>query len=53
MRGRGDARKDLKDLINSVNGLIRNPTRLAQLGKICEKFGISLINPVPLTYNSG
>jgi hypothetical protein len=26
---------------------------LLQLGKICEKYGINLIYPQPLTYNSG
>jgi len=43
----------LLDLINAVNGLIRNPVRILQLGKICDKYGINLIDPQPLTYNSG
>jgi hypothetical protein len=41
------------NLINAVNGLIRNPVRILQLGKICEKYGINLIDPIPLTYNNG
>ena len=40
-------------LINGVNGLIRNPIRILQLGKICEKYGIELKDPQPLTYYSG
>jgi len=43
----------LLKLIDCVNGLIRNPTRILQLGKICESYGIKLIDPKPLTYNSG
>jgi hypothetical protein len=40
-------------LINSVNGLIRNPVRMLQLGKICDKYELELIYPEPLTYNNG
>ena len=43
----------LLNLIKAVNGLIRNPVRLLQLGKICEKYDINLIYPQPLTYSSG
>lgn len=43
----------LLNLINGVNGLIRNPTRILQLGKICEKYGIELKDPQPLTYYNG
>lgn len=43
----------LLSLINSVNGLIRNPVRILQLGKICDKYSINLIDPQPLTYNNG
>lgn len=43
----------LLNLINAVNGLIRNPVRILQLGKICEKYGINLIDPQPLTYDNG
>jgi hypothetical protein len=41
------------NLINAVNGLIRNPVRILQLAKICDKYGINLIDPQPLTFNSG
>lgn len=43
----------LLNLINAVNGLIRNPVRILQLGKICEKYGLNLIDPQPLTYDNG
>ena len=43
----------LLNLINGVNGLIRNPIRLLQLGRICEKYGIKLKDPKPLTYYNG
>ena len=41
------------DLINAVNGEIRNPVRLIQINKICEKYNIKLIQPSVLTYNNG
>jgi len=43
----------LLNLIHAVNGEIRNPTRLIQLNIICEKYGINIIEPSPLTYNNG
>ena len=43
----------LLNLIKAVNGLIRNPVRMLQLGKICEKYNIDLIHPEPLTYYNG
>lgn len=43
----------LLNLIHGVNGLIRNPIRILQLGKICEKYGIMLQDPKPLTYYDG
>jgi len=46
-------KKGLLDLINAVNGEIRNPVRLLQLNKICEKYNINLIQPSILTYNNG
>jgi len=45
--------KGLIILINDVNGLIRNPTRMLQLNKLCEKFKINLKEPQPLTYYNG
>jgi len=45
--------KGLINLINDVNGLIRNPIRMLQLNRISEKYNIKLIEPKPLTYNNG
>lgn len=45
--------KGLINLINDVNGLIRNPIRMLQLNRICVKYNIKLIVPQPLTYNNG
>ncbi len=38
-------------IINAINGLIRNPVRILQLGKICGKYNINLKYPEILTYN--
>lgn len=46
-------KKGLIDLINGVNGLIRNPARLLQMNKLCVKYGIELKEALPLTYNNG
>ena len=40
-------------LINDVNGLIRNPTRLLQMNKLCVKFNIELKYPNNLIFNNG
>jgi hypothetical protein len=53
LRYRLHDKKGLLSLISAVNGLIRNPTRLLQLGRICDKYNIQLIQPNPLTYNNG
>ena len=53
LRFRLHHKKGLLDLINAVNGEIRNPVRLLQLNKICEKYNIQLIQPSGLTYNNG
>ena len=47
------SKNNLINLINNVNGLIRNPTRLTQMNKLCIKYGITLIYPKPLTFNNG
>lgn len=39
-------------IVNAVNGLIRNPDRILELGKICKKYEINLIYPDPLTYDN-
>jgi len=46
-------KKGLISLINDINGLIRNPARLLQMNKLCEKYGINLKYPGPLTFNDG
>jgi len=46
-------RKGLIILLNAINGLIRNPTRMLQMNKLCVKYGIELIYPKPLTFNNG
>jgi hypothetical protein len=53
LRYRLHDKKGLLSLISAVNGLIRNPTRLLQLGRICDKYQIELIQPNPLIYNNG
>ena len=46
-------KKGLVHLINDINGLIINPTRLLQMKKLCNKYEIDLKYPKPLTYNNG
>lgn len=40
------------NIIKAVNGLIRNPNRLLQLGKLCEKYNIVLKYPEHLNYDN-
>ena len=40
-------------LIKDINGLIRNPTRLLQMNKLCVKFNIELKYSNNLTFNNG
>lgn len=53
LRYRVHHKKGLLDLINSVNGEIRNPIRLLEFNKICEKYSIPLIQASELTYYNG
>lgn len=46
-------KKGLVKLIEAVNGNIRNPARLLQLNKLCNKYNITLNFPKPLTFNNG
>lgn len=46
-------KEGLLKIIEAVNGQIRNPTRLAQLFKICEKYKIQLIYANNITYHNG
>jgi len=45
--------KGLINLINDVNGLIRNPIRMLQLNRVCLLYNINLLDPKPLTRNNG
>ena len=42
----------LLKLINDLNGEIRNPIRLLQFEKLCNKYSINLIFAKPLTYHN-
>lgn len=53
LRYRLHNKEGLLNLINKVNGLIRNPIRILQLGRICEIYDIELKDPKSLTYYSG
>lgn len=46
-------KKGLMNLINDINGLIRNPARLLQLNNLCVKYNIELKEPLALKYNNG
>ena len=46
-------KKGLSSLINDINGLLRNPTRLLQINKLCVKYDIEIKYPKPLTFNDG
>ena len=46
-------KKGLLSLIESVNGLIRNPTRLIQLDKICALYNMKIQYAEPLTFDHG
>jgi len=53
LRYRLHHKKGLLNLINKVNGLLQNPIRILQLGKICVIYNIELKDPKPLTYYNG
>ena len=46
-------RAGLIAIINDINGLIRNPTRLLQMNKLCVKFDIELKYSDNITFNNG
>jgi hypothetical protein len=46
-------KKGLITLLEGVNGLIRNPTRMLEMNKLCQKYKIELLFPKPLLFNSG
>ena len=53
LRYRLHHKEGLLNLINDVNGNIRNPYRLVQLNNICIKYDITLIWPTKLTEDNG
>ena len=53
LRYRLHHKKGLLNLINDVNGHIRNPIRLIQLNYICVKYDITLNYPEKLTIDNG
>ena len=53
LRYRLHHKKGLLNLISGINGLIRNPIRILQLAKICEKYDIPFYYPEKLTYYNG
>ena len=53
LRYRLHHKKGLLELIEAVNGEIRNPVRLIQLSKICDKYSIELRQPKKLEYSNG
>ena len=53
LRYRLHHKSGLLTLIKDVNGHIRNPNRLLQLNKICNKYELLLIHPLKLNYNNG
>jgi len=53
LRYRLHHKEGLLNLINDVNGLIRNSYRLVQLNKICDKYELNLIYPDKLKYRNG
>lgn len=53
LRYRLHNKQGLLKLIEAVNGLIRNPIRMLQLTKICDKYGTSFLYPEPLIYQNG
>lgn len=52
LRYRLHDKKGLILLINKVNGLLRNPVRILQLGKVCDKYNIYLKPCETLIYDS-
>ncbi len=46
-------RKGMINILQAINGLIRNPNRILQLGKICEMYNLVLKYPDTLNYDDG
>ena len=52
LRYRLQNKEGMINLINRINGNIRNSKRLPQLHKVCTVLNIDIINPIPLTINN-
>lgn len=52
LRYRLHHKKGLLDCIDSINGLLRNPVRILQSSKICEKYGKTFVYPSELHFQS-
>jgi hypothetical protein len=46
-------KKGLIELINCVNGLIRNPARMLELNRVCLLYNLEFKMAEPLTYFNG
>jgi hypothetical protein len=46
-------KKGLINLLNNINGLLRNSNRMLQMNKLCIKYDIEFMNSGELTYNNG
>jgi Cytochrome C and Quinol oxidase polypeptide I/LAGLIDADG endonuclease len=53
LRYRLHNKQGIINIIEAMNGLIRNPNRLIQLGKLCDKYNILLKYPEALNYDNG
>ena len=52
LRFRMHHKQGMLDIIKAVNGEIRNPIRLLQLSKICDKYNIPVLKTAPLTFEN-
>jgi len=53
LRYRLHHKSGLLQIIQDVNGHIRNSNRMVQLNKICDKYNIDFIYPNKLVFDSG
>jgi ubiquinol-cytochrome c reductase cytochrome b subunit len=52
VRYRLNNKQGIINLIDIINGEVRNPVRINQFKKLCDKYNISLIEPKVLTYKN-
>ncbi|CAH2356110.1 putative intron-encoded endonuclease (mitochondrion) [[Candida] railenensis] len=46
-------KKGLINMMNAMNGNMRNPKRMLQMNKLCIKYNMNLLFPKPLTFYNG